>query len=210
MKNHCKCKQLKDIRSKKCKICYLKNIKGKNHPNWKGGKPKCIDCGKRLSNNGYRYCKKCYLTKHFGLKDGKWLKNYYCIDCKKKLIRYKAKRCKSCETKRKHKVGIINVKGRNNPNWINGISKSLYPSKFNRELKKYILKRDNCICQLCNRTQKSEIGEFNSKLPIHHIDYNKKNCNKDNLITLCHRCNTKVNSNRNYWYVYFIYIMEEK
>lgn len=32
---------------------------GKNHPNWKGGLPKCIDCGIELSAYGYIRCKNC-------------------------------------------------------------------------------------------------------------------------------------------------------
>ena len=37
---------------------------GEDHPNWKGGKPKCVDCGKNLSSrevNGYQpqRCKSC-------------------------------------------------------------------------------------------------------------------------------------------------------
>jgi len=31
---------------------------------------------------------------------------------------------------------------------------------------------------------------------------------KDNLITLCRQCNTRVNFNRDYWFAYFTYIME--
>lgn len=36
-----------------------------------------------------------------------------------------------------------------------------------------------------------------------HIDYNKKNCNPKNLITLCRKCHSKTNSNRDYWINYF-------
>lgn len=37
---------------------------GKNHPNWKGGKPICIDCGQQLKTRNYKdvirlRCKKC-------------------------------------------------------------------------------------------------------------------------------------------------------
>lgn len=36
-----------------------------------------------------------------------------------------------------------------------------------------------------------------------HIDYDKKNCNSDNLITLCRVCHIKTNFNRSYWINYF-------
>ena len=38
---------------------------------------------------------------------------------------------------------------------------------------------------------------------IHHIDYDKKNCNENNLITLCLRCHRKTNANRRFWQYYF-------
>jgi hypothetical protein len=31
-----------------------------NHPKWKGGLPKCIDCGKEVSNYHSTRCRKCY------------------------------------------------------------------------------------------------------------------------------------------------------
>ena len=36
-----------------------------------------------------------------------------------------------------------------------------------------------------------------------HIDYNKLNCNPNNLISLCRKCHMKTNSNRDYWINYF-------
>lgn len=56
-----------------------------------------------------------------------------------------------------------------------------------------VRKRDNYICQLC--------GKYGNA--VHHIDYNKLNCNPNNLITLCRSCHTKTNHNRDYWIKYF-------
>lgn len=43
--------------------CYLndpnKNTSGKANNNWRGGMPKCIDCGKELSSRYYTRCKSC-------------------------------------------------------------------------------------------------------------------------------------------------------
>jgi len=47
-------------------------------------------------------------------------------------------------------------------------------------------------------------GNATMKLKRNHIDYNKKNCNPDNLITLCHSCHSKTNHNRNYWVKKFV------
>jgi len=93
--------------------------------------------------------------------------------------------------------------GKNNPNWKNGSSFDPYGKEFNDKLKKQIRKRDNHTCQECGKHQK----EFKSKLPIHHIDFNKKNNNPFNLISLCKKCHPKTNSNRKHWMRYFKNIM---
>jgi hypothetical protein len=38
---------------------------------------------------------------------------------------------------------------------------------------------------------------------IHHIDYDKKNCSLNNLITLCRGCHAKTNFRRDYWKIFF-------
>ena len=40
---------------------------------------------------------------------------------------------------------------------------------------------------------------YKVKPPVHHIDYDKKNCVSNNLITLCIPCHMKTNYNRSYW-----------
>ena len=47
------------------------------------------------------------------------------------------------------------------------------------------------------------VGNATMKLKKNHIDYDKKNCNPENLITLCNHCNIKVNKNRDYWTKHF-------
>lgn len=69
-----------------------------------------------------------------------------------------------------------------------------------------IRERDNYICQICNCKE----SEINRELDIHHIDYNKFNSDKKNLIGLCNHCHPKTNTNRDYWYSYFTYIMENR
>jgi hypothetical protein len=43
----------------------------------------------------------------------------------------------------------------------------------------------------------------NYKLHIHHIDYNKKNCNPNNLISLCMQCHRQTSYNRKDWINYY-------
>ncbi len=89
------------------------------------------------------------------------------------------------------------ISGENANNWKGGISFIPYCSKFNKQLKEHIRNRDNRTCQLC-RTK-----ENGRKLSIHHIHYDKPNCEPD-LIALCNSCNTKVNFNRDYYENLFI------
>jgi len=68
-----------------------------------------------------------------------------------------------------------------------------------KEYKEDIRKRDDCKCKNpdCNYISTNKV------LDIHHIDYNRKNCAPDNLITLCRSCNTKANYKREYWQEYY-------
>lgn len=85
------------------------------------------------------------------------------------------------------------MRGEKNPNWLGGKSFEPYTAEFSKDLKLNIKQRDIYTCQLCDRTLTSD------KLNIHHIDYSKKNNNFNNLVTLCKKCHTKTNFNREYW-----------
>jgi 5-methylcytosine-specific restriction endonuclease McrA len=85
-------------------------------------------------------------------------------------------------------------KGEKNPCWKGGISFEPYSSAFTKELKEAIRQRDNYTCAVCGHYPAFE---------VHHIDYDKKNCEPENLITLCKSCHTKTNFNRKYWINYF-------
>lgn len=94
--------------------------------------------------------------------------------------------------------------GEGSSNWNNGSSFEEYGIEFNKKLKQQILERDNYTCQdpNCDGNHK--------KLHIHHIDYDKKNNNPENLITLCNSCHSKTNgkNNRNYWVSYYQILKE--
>lgn len=103
---------------------------------------------------------------------------------------------RSPETKGKIRKALL---GEKHPRWRGGISNDEYSNQFNKELKELIRKRDNYTCQLCGVPE----CECLKKLSVHHIDYNKQNGLPSNLISLCHVCNPKVNSNQDYWTQYF-------
>ena len=166
---------------------------------------KCIDCGIKIYLYSKARCRSCeskrrWKNKEYKQKNKKKAtgRNFpKCIDCGKKIT-YRAKRCRKCAGKQQS----LKIMGKKNPMYINGLSKNGYPSEFNYKLKLKIFIRDNFTCQKCRKKRKIY-------LTAHHIDYNKQNCKKKNLITLCQRCNIKVNYDRDYWYAYFKYIMKE-
>lgn len=94
---------------------------------------------------------------------------------------------------------MFGLRGTKSHLWQGGTSFEPYTVEFNRQLKELIRQRDGYRCQLCGMPEIENI----KKLSIHHIDYIKKNCLPNNLITLCNRCNGRVNFNRNYWEKYF-------
>lgn len=83
--------------------------------------------------------------------------------------------------------------GDKHPQWQGGKSFEPYTVDWTETLKRSIRERDTYTCQLCKKPQ-GDIAH-----DVHHIDYNKKNCNPVNLITLCHICHPKTNFNRKYW-----------
>jgi hypothetical protein len=89
--------------------------------------------------------------------------------------------------------------GDKHPCWRGGISREPYAWTFNAELKEEVRRRDGYKCQLCGVSQ----AECRTRLPVHHIDYNKKNSDPVNLLALCASCNAKVNTNREHWTGFF-------
>jgi len=72
-----------------------------------------------------------------------------------------------------------------------------YSEEFNNQLKWKIKKRDGYRCAECGSKE---------NLCIHHIDYDKSNCDMDNLITLCRNCHQKTmpdNKNRWKWILFY-------
>jgi len=76
----------------------------------------------------------------------------------------------------------------NHPMWLGGISFIPYPVQFNDKLKEAIRSRDNYRCQICGRKQK----DCYRKLDIHHIDFDKLNCNPTNLQSTCISCHARL------------------
>lgn len=94
--------------------------------------------------------------------------------------------------------------GKDAPFWKGGTSLDPYCDIWkDKEYKKDIRDRDGnkCLNPYC-------ISECPEDLTIHHIDYNKKNCNPSNLITVCRSCNSRANKDKRWhkgWYQAIMY-----
>lgn len=98
---------------------------------------------------------------------------------------------------------FIKRSGSSHPNWEGGISCEPYCDVWaDKEYKESIKERDNHQCQNpdCWETMQRD-------LTAHHIDYNKKNCGPENLITLCRSCNSRANYSRDYWQKLYIDVL---
>lgn len=93
------------------------------------------------------------------------------------------------------RIAKVRQKGETNSNWKGGSSLVNYPSEFNNSLRSIIKKRDNYTCQLCGFYGKGGKLKTGRRMSVHHIDYDKKNSAKCNLILLCNSCHSKTNTN---------------
>ena len=220
-------KEVKNSKAKRCWKCSHLRQKGKNAPNYKNGraikKYHCLDCGKKvcITNGMYgkQLCKSCSMKKLFKNPknhpkniDGRTNKQYFCKICNKKISLHSAiygkKRCHSCankiRTKETKKKMSLSAGGTGIPYEHNDYPKEFY------EIKEQIRKRDNYECQNCGMTEEEHLIVFGMILHVHHIDYNKQNCNENNLVALCLQCNLRANSNRDYWKGIYNNIKENK
>lgn len=92
------------------------------------------------------------------------------------------------------KNGMYGKYGENHPCWKGGISCEPYCDVWiDKEYKESIKERDNYTCQnpfcLCD----------SSDIVLHHINYVKKDCKPNNLITVCNSSNSRANGDRWVW-----------
>ena len=72
--------------------------------------------------------------------------------------------------------------GEKSATWKGGLSYLPYSLDWTESLRRTIRERDHYACQLCGKPQ-GDIAH-----DVHHIDYDKLNCNPNNLITICKKC----------------------
>jgi len=86
-----------------------------------------------------------------------------------------------------------------NPRW-RGIRCNNYPAEFDEILKERIREREGRRCFICGKSE-----EMNSrKLAVHHIDYDRNNCDEGNLVALCDTCHMSTSfGDRKKWIEFF-------
>jgi 5-methylcytosine-specific restriction endonuclease McrA/predicted transcriptional regulator len=191
------CKVKRNVRffcSKECQYEGRKkfgfpSIRGKNHPNWKGGNPKsiCQWCGNEFigwRRNPNKFCSKECLYKWLSEKIVGENNPHYnrviirCDNCGKIL-----KRIPSWVKKTKHH--FCDMKCRNEF-WFKDRFPAIYGYNWEK-IRRKVLERDKFTCQIC--------GKRKVKLDVHHItrtgDLEKDN-RLSNLITLCDSCQGRV------------------
>ncbi len=90
----------------------------------------------------------------------------------------------------KHRKKLsLSHRGEKSSLWKGGISSSPYGKEFTLLLKEAIRYRDGYTCVVCSNIAKN----------VHHIDYDKQNNTKINLVVLCRNCHALTNNNRDYW-----------
>src|SRR5574343_472095 len=140
-----------------------------------------------------------------------------CIDCNKilcKSAKYNTtKRCRSCEAKRKHKLGILNSKGKNhpgfgkvaywikgnkNPNWNNGITKQkCYCVDCNKELGEKAIFKGTKRCEKCLRlfrvgkNHPNWLGGITKSGYSYKFDFKLKEKIRHRDSYICQNCNKK-------------------
>lgn len=90
-------------------------------------------------------------------------------------------------------IDATRLRGEKHPNWHGGVTFLPYSVSWNVALRRSIRERDRYTCRVCGKLQDDVAFH------VHHIDYDKTNCDFTNLVTLCCGCHSRTQYNRRYW-----------
>lgn len=91
------------------------------------------------------------------------------------------------------------LSGKNHWNWRENKDRK-YDKEWTPLRKRTIRNRDGNVCMFCGK---------NGARCVHHIDYDKSNCESWNLILLCQSCHCRTTGNRKIWTWFFQHVMLE-
>ena len=148
----------------------------------------CKSCGFEIKQNPNEtistHNKRVYCSYSCQIK--KVIKKCKMCSCEYKVHNFRKDKSSFCSDKCKGNYYSFHNVGENSSRWLGGKSFEDYDIKFNQKLRNEIRKRDNFTCCICG------LVSIKPALDVHHIDYNKKNSSKENLISLCHSCHAKI------------------
>ena len=169
-------------------------------------KVNCPQCNKPVYltqynvDRGRKYCSlKCFHLYSTGKPGKKWAKSLPSSTCKVCSATFTPKRkdSKTCS----FKCGRIlsGKKRRLDPDTI----LNEYPPEFYK-IRPEIYENDNWTCQICGvKCSSYGIGDPLTTITCHHIDYDKNNNDRSNLITVCCSDHGRTNADREDWQKFF-------
>jgi len=204
-------------------ICPNKHIHSVSWSNWQRGQ-RCPFCNELIRrNNIFEKIKIAFRNENCILLSTEYLGvyhklDYICLNNHEHSISWNdwqtGYRCLYCKTEAMKDEGNPRfgngrlIEGPRNPNWRGGVSGESYCSIWkDNEYKEFIEDRDRF--KFCWNPQCSGRTE-NRRRVKHHIDYNKKNCDPMNIITICNSCNSIANFNREYWEKFYSDLNRER
>jgi 5-methylcytosine-specific restriction endonuclease McrA len=143
-------------------------LAGKKHPNWKGGKPKCMDCNKQLKSIYAKRCSSCFGKFNTGENHPFYGKrNWDCPTFRGKFS--KTKEYRKVQKNKRRLAGKINIE----------VVKLVYEDN----IKKYGV----LTCYLCELPIKTVKDNLEHKIPLCRGGTHEYN----NLAIACQKCNYK-------------------
>lgn len=102
--------------------------------------------------------------------------------------------CKKCSNQlivKKYQLGNLSYQK------ILDVYNKFYTKKFHDPKFRLLIRNEQLICPLCGK----ELNKLNKikKIHLHHIDFNKLNDDRQNLVFLCNSCHPKTNWNRTHF-----------
>ena len=183
--------------------CFHEWQGGSNNFNWNGGKAilPCEYCGNEIIRKTHEVKK---YRRHFCSPECRELGKRTLIDVECESCGKIIQKPKSYVDKYRHmfccrKCRHIWMRGENNPAWNGGTKTEPYCQIWLiKDFREEIKDRDSnmCINPYC-------VSDDKTFLSLHHINYDKKDCNPKNLITVCRSCNSRANIDREWhqeWY----------
>lgn len=119
--------------------------------------------------------------------------SFNCLICGKEFFRKASRigKAKTCSNPCRFRLMSLINEGAGNPSYIHGKSNEPYPIEFSKNLRNSIIIRDGESCIECGIGRKEHKDIYGFDLNVHHIDFNKKNIDKQNLLSLCLSCHGK-------------------